>query len=303
MPSALPRASGVQVGWIRDNLHLNHGPIDLLLHAQGDADKVELAYDKAIRRFDTLLTELVDELPLLRRELPRGETPTADSPQGEVAGRMFAACQPFRSARLSPMAAVAGAVADHMLEVLNQTPGLRRAWVNNGGDIAFSLAPGTGFVCGLIADIRRAGVQGDLHVCEADPVRGIATSGRATQAQGGRSFSLGIADAVTVLATTAATADAAATLIANRVDLPEHPGINRRAAVELDPDSDLGSRAVTLSVPALTDNECRQALERGAEFARGLQSRGQIHFAVLFLQNVFIIVGNDSCLKRRLEVV
>ena len=55
-------------------------------------------------------------------------------------------------------------------------------------------------------------------------MRGIATSGWR-----GRSFSLGIADAVTVLAATAAEADAAATVIANAVDLPGHPAIDTRA--------------------------------------------------------------------------
>ena len=66
-------------------------------------------------------------------------------------------------------------------------------------------------------------------------MRGIATSGWR-----GRSFSLGIADAVTVLADRAAAADAAATIIANAVDLPGHPAIVRVPACELAPDSDLG---------------------------------------------------------------
>ena len=68
-------------------------------------------------------------------------------------------------------------------------------------------------------------------------MRGVATSGWR-----GRSFSLGIADAVTVLAATAAAADAAATIIANAVDLPGHPAIARRPASELEDDSDLGDR-------------------------------------------------------------
>ena len=76
-----------------------------------------------------------------------------------------------------------------------------------------------------------------------DPVRGIATSGWR-----GRSFSLGIADAVTVLAATAAKADAAATIIANAVDLPNHAAITRVPAREIAPDNDLGERLVTRAV-------------------------------------------------------
>ena len=72
---------------------------------------------------------------------------------------------------------------------------------------------------------------------------GVATSGRH-----GRSFSLGIADAVTVLARTASQADAAATIIANAVDLPGHPAVRRMPANELQPDSDLGARPVTRDV-------------------------------------------------------
>ena len=55
--------------------------------------------------------------------------------------------------------------------------------------------------------------SGTIRIRHGDGVGGIATSGAR-----GRSFSLGIADSVTVLAEDAATADAAATLIANAVD-------------------------------------------------------------------------------------
>ena len=77
-------------------------------------------------------------------------------------------------------------------------------------------------------------------------MRGVATSGWR-----GRSFSLGIADAVTVFAGTAAVADAAATLIANAVDLPGHPAFARAPARRCDPQSDLGERLVTVDVGPL----------------------------------------------------
>ena len=93
-------------------------------------------------------------------------------------------------------------------------------------------------------------------------MRGIATSG-----QGGRSFSLGIADAVTVLARRAADADAAATMIANAVDL-DHPAIQRRPAVRLDPDSDLGDLPVTVAVGDLSRSEVAAALDLRAPSVR-----------------------------------
>ncbi len=308
---------GIQIGSVGDHLHLNHGPIDLLLHAEGTPGDVRTAYENAIRRFKTVLMELVQELPLLRRELPRdaacgkgrgevrngarngtrNDVAPGQSPSGPIAQRMMRACLPLRSARLSPMAAVAGAVADYMLWVMNESADLQRAWVNNGGDIAFSLDRTQHFRCGLAPEVGNGEVKGDLCLVADDPARGIATSGWATREQGGRSFSLGIADAVTVVAKNAADADAAATLIANHVDLPGHNGIARMAARELDPDSDLGRRQVTTGVPSLTECECQQALERGAQYARNLHSREQIYFAVLYLQNTVTLVGNQHCLQ------
>ena len=90
------------------------------------------------------------------------------------------------------------------------------------------------------------GLMRTMVIDADDPSRGVATSGRH-----GRSFSLGIADAVTVLARTASQADAAATIIANAVDLPGHPAIVRCPACDLQPDSDLGARLVTREVGAV----------------------------------------------------
>jgi len=292
-----PGYDGMQVGRVRENLHLNHGPIDLLLHAEGEPAELDAAYENAAQRFTTLLDDLVQELPLLRRELSTSEAGADATPCGNVARQMFRACQPYRVERLSPMAAVAGAVADSMLTALNEKARLRRCWVNNGGDIAFSLDQGQRFRCGVVPLLDDSKIVGDLDIGALDPARGIATSGWATRDQGGRSFSLGIADAVTVVAENAAAADVAATMIANQVDLPGHRGIRRDPAEQLDPDSDLGRRRVTTGVPRLSDAECRQALDRGVRYARKLQSQGRIHFAILFLQKNYAVVGNDQCLQ------
>ena len=121
-----------------------------------------------------------------------------------------------------------------------------------------------------------------------DPVRGAATSGR-----GGRSLSLGIADAATVLAATAAGADAAATLIANTVDLPDHQAIRRGPASAEDPDSDLGDRPVVLAVGALSDAEVAAALDRGAAEAERMREAGLIHAAALALRGRWRVAGSD----------
>lgn len=204
---------------------------------------------------------------------------------------MVAACRPFCDAFITPMAAVAGAVADHVLEKMCAGRRLQRAYVNDGGDIAFHLEAGQRLTCGLVADLAAPGIDGRFELTADLPVRGIATSGRATKGSGGRSFSLGIADAVTVLARDAAAADAAATIIANAVDLPGHGAITRAPARTIDPYSDLGDIPVTVELGSLADAEIAQALAAGAARAEALRQAGLIYGAVLALRRRFVTIG------------
>jgi ApbE superfamily uncharacterized protein (UPF0280 family) len=275
--------------------HFAHGPIELVIGAEAhgsaalpvrletspadEADLLAQAHDAAWQRFQTVLQELVQELPLLRQPVRPGPCPV----QGPVARRMWQACAALPTDFITPMAAVAGAVAQEILTPYAQA-GLQRAYVNNGGDIALHLAPGAQWRVGLVADIarRRAALDGGFAINSRDPVRGVATSGWR-----GRSHSLGIADAVTVLAATAAQADAAATVIANAVN-PTEPddrlGIERAPACSLKDNSDLGERLVTVQVPALPAGVVATAMQRGARIARQLQGLGLIHTAVLACQ-------------------
>lgn len=261
--------------------HFQHGPIDIVIGANGRPDAVGAAHQAAWHRFATVLQELVAELPLLRQPV-QGACPL----RGVVARRMWLACHPYRASYITPMAAVAGAVAQELVACY-QRAGVERAWINNGGDIALHLQPGQSLRIGLFADLGRLGAgvalntlctDGDFTVDAAMPVRGVATSGWR-----GRSFSLGIADSVTVLAATAAQADAAATVIANAVNV-ESPYILRRPANEVKDDTDLGNMRVTVDVPVLGDALARQALQAGRQRARDLKAAGLIESAVLVCQ-------------------
>jgi uncharacterized protein len=264
-------------------LHLQDGPIDLIIEANGSADEVRAAYQAAAQRFTGLLDELCAELAELRQPAD----PTHCALKGVVARRMHAAVAPFaRDCFVTPMAAVAGAVGEEILGAMCEATPLDRAYVNNGGDIALHLARGEQFCVGLMDRPDSHGVIRTMIVDADDPSRGVATSGRH-----GRSFSLGIADAVTVLAKTAASADAAATIIANAVDLPGHPAIIRRPACGLQPDSDLGPRLVTREVGELADNEIEEALAAGEIRARELLAAGLIDAAVLRLFGETLVVG------------
>jgi len=252
-------------------LHLHHGPIDLIIEVFGM--EREACYRQAAKRFETVLADLVTELPALRASLRPGQIFV-----DPIAQRMAKAVRPYGDVFVTPMAAVAGAVADEILDALLAGQPVRKAYVNNGGDIAFHLTPGE--------HVSAVGAAGAIEIRHDDPARGLATSGA-----GGRSHSLGIADAVTVIAGSAAKADVAATLIANAIDLPDHPAIERVMASELAPESDLGDRLVTTAVGRLTQQDVDAALNRGEALARRWCDEGRILDAVLTLKGSHRAIG------------
>ena len=264
--------NGPQIQLLPDGrLHLHHGPIDLICQAWGADAAIPATYRRAAVRFEGLLEDLVAELPALRSENA--------ALTGPIAKVMASAVAPFRPSFITPMAAVAGAVAEAVLAAMVR-PTILRAYVNNGGDIALHLGPGQSLTSAIATSPHRF----TLHA--EDAVRGIATSGWR-----GRSFSLGIADSVTVLAKTASMADAAATMIANEVTLPGHPAIRQVPAHSLQADSDLGDRLVTVGVGPLTVVEVALALDRGAAAATAFRARGLIESAALFLNSDQRILG------------
>lgn len=279
----------------RRRWHFQHGPIDLVIEPFGTEDAAERVVACGWERFATVLDELVGELALLRRPVE-----AADAVQGPVARRMVAACRPHAAVFVTPMAAVAGAVADEMVEAMAPEPGLSKLYVNNGGDIALWLGAGERLRIGLVADPTRAAIgapapiDGEIEISSDMPVRGVATSGWR-----GRSFSLGIADSVTVLAATGAVADAAATMIANAVD-SDDPAVIKRPASDLKDDTDLGALPVTVAVGPLSRATIDEALDAGVERAEGLVAAGIVWGAVLTLAGQYRVVGGlDTRLPRK----
>ena len=261
----------------RDRVHFQHGPIDLVIEACGQPAAVRLAYEMAWQRFQGVLEGLVAELALLRSPVQQ-----AQAVNGPVARRMLEACRPYREVFITPMAAVAGAVADEVLGAL-VLAGVDKAYVNNGGDIALHLTAGETFRVGVVEGLVR--LAGDISISADSPVRGVATSGWR-----GRSFSLGIADSVTVLAASGAAADAAATIIANAVNIDD-VAIERRPASTIKDDSDLGERLVTVAVGRLSMQKVQAALARGGAEAQRLLDAGLICGAALLLQGGVKVIG------------
>jgi uncharacterized protein len=276
-------------------LHLRHGPIDLIIGVGDSNDAGDVAtqrqracaFNAAYRRFATVLDELVSELALLK--MPHSAAnPYPNTP---VAKRMVNAVAHFSNHHfITPMAAVAGAVADEIVStILAACPdgyGPSRLYVNNGGDIALHLQGNEAFEIGIANEYGAA--LGRFCISSQEPNRGIATSGR-----GGRSLSMGIADSVTVIARSAAMADAAATLIGNAVDLPDHPAIQRAPAMSIKDDSDLGNRLVVTACGSLGDSDISEALNGGEQLARRFMAQGFIARSALFLKGRSRIVTPD----------
>ncbi|MEM2309148.1 MAG: UPF0280 family protein [Candidatus Bathyarchaeia archaeon] len=116
-----------------------------------------------------------------------------------------------KAADVGPMAAVAGAIADLGLETLIRM-GSRVAVVEDGGEIA-AYTEGEGIPISILtSEPNLSGKLGFLITRDDSPL-GIATSTGRSQ----RTISFGEADSVTVVAESAALADAAATSICNSV--------------------------------------------------------------------------------------
>ena len=262
-------------------LHLQHGPIDLVIEVFAAPGEVRRAYGQARDRFATVLEELVWELPRLRQEVPAAGW----TPAGRVAARMVDAVRPHRQGFVTPMAAVAGAVADEIMEAMTAGRRISRAYVNNSGDIAVHLEPGESLRLGIVDNVERPAIEGAAEIQADFGIGGVATSGWR-----GRSHSLGIADAVTVLADNAAAADVAATLVANAVNV-DHPAISRIPASSLDPDTDLGDRLVTAAVGELDPAAVGRALEAGRTQAADMVARGLVVGAVLKLGGEVRVAG------------
>jgi uncharacterized protein len=272
-----------------DRLQLRHGPIRVVLRAWGDPETVRKAQRLVTRHFPKILPELGEELPALRK--PSGAKPAKFA--SVTAQRMADAAAPFAitpdgDVFVTPMAAVAGAVAEEILRIIQAAGPLDKVYVNDGGDIALYVAPGQVLTFGVAGDFSLGPapvINGVIKIDDAMGLQGIATSG----AQG-RSFSLGIADSVTVLAKTAAVADVAATLIANAVNI-ESKTIKREKARSLDPDSDLGDQLVTTEVGRLKTEEIDTALDAGLVRAEDYVARGLIAGACLMLRGESRVVG------------
>ncbi|MEP3246546.1 MAG: UPF0280 family protein [Sneathiella sp.] len=256
-------------------LHLQHGPIDIVAEAFGAADEIEAAYNQGWAAFQSILGTLVQDLGILRRPVMIDEEPVLNG----ISADMWLSARPFADRQfVTPMAAVAGAVADHVKAAMIDGRSLTKLYVNNGGDISLHLKANAVFSGAIVENQDMPALDNIFEIRSKDDIGGVATSGWR-----GRSLSPGMADAVTVLAKTAAIADVAATLIAGAV-VVKSAAVTQEKAIDLRDDTDLGDMLVTTAVGTLTAAEKHEALEKGFQLARSFEQEGWIKSAYMALQ-------------------
>ncbi len=200
------------------------------------------------------------------------------APEGLLTKIMWSAAYVVDASDLTPMAAVAGTIADATADFLAES-GLTRVIINNGGDLAVRLEEGEEIWVGIRPDVNKHRITHRLLINYKMGIGGICTSGL-----GGRSFTRGVASAVTILANRAAIADAAATAIANATYI-QNSEVHREIADKIDPDTDLKGLEVTTYVGKLSDNQIELAIEQGITRSEELIQRGIIKGACVAVKS------------------
>lgn len=253
-----------------------NGPLHLVIRAySGSGLDHEMAVAASHYAF-TCLEGVAGELPLLRQQHRELQL----TPKHKISRAMLESVRAVGDADLTPMAAVAGSIADEVANWLMEK-GATRAIVDNGGDIAIRLSPGERMTVGLRPTIESQKITHVIRLNSNSTTWGVNTSGL-----GGRSLTRGIASAVTAFGSTSSLADAAATAIANAC-FSQHKNILQVPARQIDSNSDLGEMLVTVSVQGLPEQIVAKALENGLQKASLVQQQGLIQGALIVIGDQF----------------
>ena len=269
-----------------DRVFLNYGPVQMTLMARAHGLAMTEQLKEAAEYVIKLLADLSEVHDKAKDVLTLSEANLSGYPLS--LRLMVEAVLEAGDWTLTPMAAVAGTFADLAGDWLVEK-GASKVMINNGGDIAIRLLGEEKTTLGLTPSIEALGYSHVLNLAAEDGIGGVATSGL-----GGRSFTKGIASAVTVVARNARVADACATLIANQCFV-EDPGILRMPAEQLDPNTDIPGHLVTVKVGDLSPQTKTKALENGLRKAIELRAQGRIHGAVLFLDDLVVMIPDNLC--------
>jgi ApbE superfamily uncharacterized protein (UPF0280 family) len=250
-----------------------NGPMGIVIQAW-DRGKPDLEMALQAARFSfTCLAQVAEHHAILRDHpciLPKGMAP--------IPRAMVESVMAIGEKDLTPMAAVAGSIADAVADWLFSR-GMSRVIVNNGGDIAIRLAKSETARVGIRTRVENSSISHGVELTGIYPSWGVTTSGL-----GGRSLTRGIASAVTAFARTASLADAAATSIANACFVKDD-AIVQVLAQNLDPYTDIRGIPVTVKVGKLKKTSILQAMNKALSRAEQLFETGIILGAVIAVEN------------------
>lgn len=263
-------------------IFFEYGPISMSIEAWNNKKPLTEKCEEACTIAVQTLTDISNQLVLLKKSWVL----TSGSKLYGAAKEMWYAVGCTQDPTLTPMAAVAGTIADRTADWLMEQEATK-VIVNNGGDIALRLSEGELVSVGVIPSLTNEKLINKLEIQQSYKVGGIATSGL-----GGRSFTRGIAEAVTVIAERCAQADACATLLAN-ASFISSPSVVQVAAKYLDPDTDIPEIPVTIKVDRLTDDEKTISLKNIGIEAENQIKKGNIYGAIVYLQGRHLILPEE----------
>jgi hypothetical protein len=226
-----------------------------------------------------ILEQLAPFIPVVKR---KSRTLHTETSYPQAVNDMILATQAVDDPDFTPLAAVAGAIADLVADYIAATTDATKIMIDNGGDISIRLRGDDQVRVGLRLDVASKRID---YVLSVERDCGICTSGF-----GGRSFTLGVANAVTVLAERAALADAVATYLGNKTTV-DSPNVEREWAENIDPETDIPGKKVTKYVGVISEAEIQQALQNGWEEALRLINRGTICGAVIAVKGNTVTAG------------
>ena len=254
------------------------GPMRLSIRAWKDnrpqqelsrqAAEESFAYLEAVAKHQAVLSDFAENIKAL--------------PENDLAQRMIQSVRAIGDIDLTPMAAVAGTIADAVADWLF-IRGSTKVVVDNGGDIAIRLTANETAAVGIRPRITHLDISHVVNLDDRQPSWGVTTSGR-----GGRSFTRGIASAVTVIADNASIADAAATSIANACFV-EDDSIVQIPAEQMDLNTDLKGVNVTVDVGLLSPGKKIQAVQTALSKADTLCRQKLIVGALVALEDIFVM--------------
>jgi ApbE superfamily uncharacterized protein (UPF0280 family) len=269
---------------------VDYGPMRMFISASENGKPLVKLAEEGARFAMKVLEDLAKFLPVIKKKSLELE---AEETFPDVVRRMIEATKKMEEPDLTPLAAVAGTSSDVVADFIFSRRGTKII-VDNGGDIAIRLREG---------EVARVGVKTEIeakhptYLISIDSTMGIG--GVATSGLGGRSFTKGIASAVTVLSETASLADAAATVIGNFTNV-EDPNIMRSLAEKIYPDTDIAGEWVTIKVGELSQEKIEEALNRGLSRAYSICQKGLIHGAMIALQGNVVWTDSLTPLIKRL---